>query len=319
MFDTIRCNYTVYLPIETFQQLKQNENLHVNIEERYDSTTGEITYSAEILKHGLHFIKYYSNSCRLIFETSIPKYLYGHNVHVIGETDLPLFYSKVKTDLEHLLGINIDLDQVTVTGLHVCYNFNVSDTGYSVAEWLKHISNQEIPYKPEKEVYKYKGKINGVIFKSNPNSKYRITFYDKYEEMNRKNKTSRLAKNMLRVEIKTSKHERKPFGNKFAQLLTKDFFMYLMEKYQVEEMLQINQANQETDQIPYVYLIDEKNYKVYQLERIAGHMRLVNDLDELAQSFYEKKTFENRQKELRDFHKAIKEQPKKRKILKIQL
>jgi hypothetical protein len=320
MFDTIRCNYTVYLPIETFQQLKQNENLHVKIEERFDSATGEITFSADILNHGIHFIKYYSNSCRLIFETSIPKYLYGHNVHAITESDLPLFYSKVQADLENLLGITIDLEQVTVTGLHVCYNFNVSGTGYSVQQWLKYISEQEIPYKPIQQVNMYKGRISGVIFKSNPNSNYRVTFYDKYSEMYyRKDKTSRLAKNILRVEIKTSKHERRNFGNKLSQLLTQDFFMYLMEKYQIEEMVQNNQVNQETDQIPYVYLIDEKGYKIYQLERIAGHMRLVNDLDELAKTFYEKKTFENRQKDLKDFHQAIMEQPKQRKILKVQL
>jgi hypothetical protein len=318
MFDTIRCNYTVYLPIETFQQLKKNENLHVTIEERYDSSTGEITFSADILNHNLHFIKYYSNSCRLVFEISIPKYLYGHNVHIINEQDLPLFYDKVQKDFKTLLNIDLDLEQVIITGLHVCYNFNVSGTGYSVTEWLKHIGEKEIPYKPIQQVNMYKSKISGVIFKSNPNSNYRVTFYDKHHEMNRKEKTT-LAKNILRVEIKTSKHERRKFGNKFSQLLTRDFFMYLMEKYQVEEMLQINQANQESDKIPYVYLIDEKNYKIYQLERIAGHMRIVSDLDESAKSFYEGKTYQNRQNELKNFYEAIKEQPKKRKILKIEI
>jgi hypothetical protein len=127
--------------------------------------------------------------------------------------------------------------------------------------------------------------------------------------MKKKARNSDLGRNLLRVEIKTSKYELKKFGNRFSQLLTKDFFMNLMEKYKIEEILQYNQANQEIDQIPYVYLIDEKNYKIYQIEKLAGHMKIASDLDDLAESLYGSKTYDNRQKELMQFLQLIKEKP----------
>jgi len=55
----------------------------------------------------------------------------------------------------------------------------------------------------------------------------------------------------LRIEVKSSKYERTTFkDNKMVNLLTKDFYNFIMQKYEVNEILESKYQEKE-DEIPY--------------------------------------------------------------------
>ena len=127
------------------------------------------------------------------------------------------------------------------------------------------------------------------------------------------------GKNLLRVEIRTGRQDREKYGsNKITDLLTTDYFCYIVRRYKVNELLKVRDEELEQLEIPYFYLIDQQIYKIYQIERIAGHIKINNDLQEQAESLYEGGTYNNRQKELKAFFQLI-QKPIKRKLLQVEL
>ncbi|KEQ21975.1 hypothetical protein ET33_28655 [Paenibacillus tyrfis] len=52
-----------------------------------------ITY--KIKDSQIPFIKYYDNSRTLVLQVSIPKFLYGNNVNLLQEKDIPLFFQRL--------------------------------------------------------------------------------------------------------------------------------------------------------------------------------------------------------------------------------
>ncbi|MEH7544373.1 hypothetical protein [Neobacillus vireti] len=310
------------LSLEQFQHLQEylTDQCKVTIKRNLIDTTGELTFSAKITGHRIHYIEYYSNTGRLIFEVSIPNYLFGNNIEMVKMNHVQTFYKKLQQDFYQLLNINIELNDITVTRLHVCYNLNIKNTGFCMNDWLTFFKKQRIPYKKEKQAHFSNDILEGIIFKAKINSEARLTFYDKEAEVRKKGKSRNIskAKNILRVEVKTSRQERAKFSQKITDLLSKDFFYFIMEKYKINQLLEKKYQEQEPN-IPYHRLIEELQYKVTQLERILGFIRLKQDLQEMAQSLYEPKTFTNRQKEVLQLNQLIGQKIKNVKRLQIEI
>lgn len=320
MFDTVRAKYHVFIPIETFQQLEEEENhFEVVITENLDRKTGELTFRAQIKKHQIPYIVYHSTTATLVFEFSVPKFLYGSNHKLINENGINILFSKLSGLFKELLKFNIDVNEITVNQLHVCHNLDITDTGYTMQEWLSFISKKKLPWKPKKMVYYDTNNLTGVTFTTRK-GKNSITFYNKEAEMiNNDNSLSNEGKNLLRVEIRTGRQDREKYGsNKITDLLTTDYFCYIVRRYKVNELLKVRDEELEQLEIPYFYLIDQQIYKIYQIERIAGHIKINNDLQEQAESLYEGGTYNNRQKELKAFFQLI-QKPIKRKLLQVEL
>lgn len=310
MFDTIRCIYNVMLDIEVFQQLqKRNNVIGVSINEILNRQTGELTYTVTIKGHQIHYIKYFSSTATLIFEVSIPKYLKGSNVNMVNENDVLTFYTAIKNDFKKMFDLNIDIDEVKCSRLHVCYNIDITKSGFNMVEWLSFILKQKIPYKPKKSPHYDDDNLTGVTFKPNSKSQHRITFYDKESEMRENHKKAGLAKGILRIEVKTSTYEMMKFSRNIKDLLTKDYFNYIMNKYKVNNLLKAK-YDEEQGEIPYHWLINSQNYKVHQLEKLVGFIQIHNDLKEHAPSLYEQKTYRNRKESVSELNALIKQKNK---------
>jgi len=310
LFDTIKCKCITDIKLERFQALQKQQDQGnqsntyktIYITENLNRTLGELTFTATIIGHKLHFIKYYSNTRTLIFEVSIPKYLKGNNIQMLKENDIQTFYKTLQNDLKELLDININIKEVVCIGLHVCYNVNIKETHISMEEWLNFISQLQIPYKPLSSLHKDKGKVTGISFQANKNSRSRLTFYDKQVESKDKS-----AGGILRIEVKTSKYERNKYGSTLMiDLLRPLFFQFIMDKYQINEILQGKlEESKPVGAIDYHYLIQEHEYKIQKIERILGFLKINDDMQQNTQSLYERKTLQNRQKELQAFQQHI--------------
>jgi hypothetical protein len=317
MFDTVRCRYTVVLDIGLFQQLqkKLKEKAQVIINESLNRDTGELSFNVIIKGHKIPFIRYFSNSATLLFEVSIPNYINGNNVKMIQKKDIQTFYKELQRDFEELLGVTLIINQIVCTRLHVCYNVDISESGFSMIEWLKYINHQNIPYKPLVSSYRGKNKrMTGVTFRANQGSQARLTFYDKESERPHEKE----AKNILRIEVKTSRDERKKFGIYLVDLLEVKFFSFIMEKYKINEILRNKFKTVETSSIDYQNLIHQHEYKIHKIERILGFLKIYDDMKENTSSLYGQRTYQDREKEVGGFYELI-QVPKAVKVPQIEL
>lgn len=155
-------------------------------------------------------------------EVSVPRFLYGHNVKEVTQSDIQRFYQKMRRYLSQRLKLPLSkipkIECCELEKLHVCHNFQV---GSNVRMYLKAMNSIDIP-KYQRIPYNAKGRkqqetVCWVCGKSV------LKFYDKEEEV-KQNKSyrgnrdvQRLAKGILRFEVELSYDEmRKRSPNRLA-------------------------------------------------------------------------------------------------------
>ncbi|WP_175637910.1 hypothetical protein [Metabacillus schmidteae] len=329
MFDTIRANVNVDIPLESIDQLRKEEkhqlflkNSNVNeykrlpynvtVQESVTIKTGEIYYSIFIRKHRIPFINYYSKSRVLIIEVSIPKYLFGENFTMIKLADLNDFWNKLNADMYDLFGIKIKQGEWNVKRLDCCYNLDVTLSDYTLKDWIQHVSTLSFPYKNNKKLSEDKSIPTGVEYRASSKSSHKIMFYDKQAEIlaNEKRVEER-AKDILRIEIRTSKNERDKYSssNKLVDYLTLEFYKWIMEKHKINEKLKsINQSkkiDKNNKRKNYEQLIEK--YGITQVETLIGHQELINEFGQEIQHLYTESTYKNRKKVERKMMEGLNE------------
>ncbi|MFC0417736.1 hypothetical protein ACFFHH_20210 [Cytobacillus solani] len=318
MFDKVKSRTRIHIELGKFEQLKNEGTYIVDIKRNINADTGELTYSVSILNHSIPYIRYYFPSQTLVIEVSVPRYLFGDNVHMVkNASDIDLFFNKLHNDFKELLNISIDRnDWIAANRFDVSYNLDISKTGFLIDEWIIHTSQQSIPYKKNKTVhYENDDKLTGVTFKASATSHDKVHFYNKHAEV-KQNKYYRdkedilqRAEGMLRIEIVTSPYERDKYSSSklLSDYLTKDFFVYIMQKYKINEILH-KKFEQEIDEETFSYHWLKQHMKVYQIETMLGYIKIQNDLEELARSLYSKSTYDNRIREFNKFQKLLDQQ-----------
>lgn len=306
MFDTLRMYTQVIISKEQFEALIPSYT--VDMRERIDSDTGELTFSCTVKKHKIHYISYYSSSGILTVELSVPRYLYGDNVYMITTHDeIERFWRNLKQDIFELFGLHITKDDWICKRIDCCYNLNIENTGFVMGEWLDFFAEEKIPYKKNKTIHfnEMTSKKTGVTFKANSQSQEKVMFYSKHDEVCAKQghypaDAKERAKNLLRVEVCTSRHERKRFSDskKMIAFLNIEFFQHMMTRYKINERLQ-KKSQQSRSDMPHEWLL--QHFSTTQLETILGHIKIKEALKESAKSAYTKSTWSNRERLLNAF------------------
>jgi hypothetical protein len=73
----------------------------------FNKETGALASRYEIYDKQLPYIKYYDSSQTLHVQVSIPKFIYGDNVTLLKEEDIPLFFDKLQQRITELLDITV--------------------------------------------------------------------------------------------------------------------------------------------------------------------------------------------------------------------
>ena len=89
-----------------------------------------------------------------------------------------------------------------------------------------------------------------------------------------------------------------------VNLLTKDFYNFIMQKYEVNEILESKYQEKE-DEIPYFQLLNEHGYKILQLERVIGFKKINEDLEGNVHTMYKPETLEDRKKAVKKFNQLV--------------
>lgn len=285
MFDTIRMKRYIAIDPEVLPQ-DRTKPTH-----RLDKETGELRSTYQVKDERIHYILYSEHSGLLVIEVSIPKFLYGHNVRMVNESDIEEFWTQVHERLSALCSVDFDKASWIVERLDVCTNFNV---GSQVGEYISQIAKKRVPYcKPH-----LIGCNETVEFKTSKNKRV-MTFYDKHLECIT-NKVSpeviQQAKGILRFEISPSKHELVKYSadRKASDFLTKHFFDYMMSSPKVQSLLQFSEAI-ETPTVALDWLKSQKN--IMQIETMLGFNILLDAHGEDGlKPLYNSQTFASRKR-----------------------
>lgn len=315
MFDKVKSKVNVHIDLDKFEQLKEEGKYIVEIKKNINADTGELIYSVSIINHTIPYIRYFSSSQTLIIELSVPRYLFGDNVHMVKSSDdIDSLFIKLHNDLKELLNINPDrYDWILGNRFDVSYNLDISETGLLIDEWIIHISQQSIPYKKNKTVhYENDENITGATFRANATSHDKVHFYNKYAEV-KQNKRYRdneevlqRAENLLRIEVVTSPYERDKYSQSklLSDYLTKEFFVYIMDKYKINEILH-KKFEQDIDNETLSYHWLKEKMSISRIETMLGYIKIRNDLEELTKSLYTKNTYKNRVDAFKEFKKLL--------------
>ncbi|MDO3676716.1 hypothetical protein [Paenibacillus ehimensis] len=231
------------------------------------------------------YIKYYDNSRTLVLQVSIPKFLYGNNVTILQEKDIPLFFQRLHERLYELFQIEMKTEDWSGTErLDVCWNFQV---GHLVSDYVREIHKLKLPYmKP----YSY-GHLETAGHK---NDSRETIFYNKQLEcIDRKEPKEIIdqAHGILRMEIRPSYKEMKKFSPKrhAVELLTKEFFIQM-----TEAALKPIQFTEAIEGIPFSWL-KSQHYDIRQIESVLGFKLLQSQFTETElKQLYKSGTYDNR-------------------------
>lgn len=316
MFDTVRMYTTVDINKDIFEGLVGDYTVDLN--NKIDSNTGELSFSCYIKKYKIPFISYHSSSRILTLELSIPKYLYGDNVYMVTtHHEIERFWMELTQDIDNLLSVSIPRNNWIHKRIDCCYNLNISTTGFVMEEWMNFFAEEKIPYKKNKTIHlnETTSKKTGVTFKANSKSQDKVMFYCKQDEVSKNadkyansDDVIKRAKDILRVEVSTSNYEKKAFSNskKLIDFLNVAFFEYIMEKYKINERLQKKSLQSDEEKtIPHQWLL--QHFSTIQLETILGHISIKESLKESAKSMYKKSTWSNREHLLSQFNLKMNE------------
>jgi hypothetical protein len=139
MFDTIILKARP-IPIDS-DILKQYNEQSITF---LNKETGALNTSYKLYDEKLPFITYIESSQTLKVQVSIPKFLYGDNVTMLTEPDIPLFFERLRERIHHLFDVYIPHSDWTLSRCDVCCNFQV---GKKVSEYTRMLSRQQLAYK----------------------------------------------------------------------------------------------------------------------------------------------------------------------------
>lgn len=191
MFDTIKlkAKFIVIDPIIL-------DNLQAKSSTFVDKSTGQLKTKYTIKDTCLPSIVYYEYSQTLTIEVSIPKFLYGNNVILIKDQDIPIFFQRLHERLYELLNIQMNIDDWKETErIDICWNFQTMD---NLSSYIKELNSIRLPStKPSSH-----GLSETAI---HSNKSKRIMFYNKQQECIDHKETQPIidhAKGLLRMEIR---------------------------------------------------------------------------------------------------------------------
>ncbi|NQX64614.1 hypothetical protein HQN90_00600 [Paenibacillus alba] len=161
----------------------------------------------------------------LEIQISIPKFLFGNNVRLLKESDIPLFFQRLHQRLHELFNIHVRTENWYLSRIDVCWSFQVND---QVSEYIKQISRIQIPF--------MKAHTDGYLETVTHNNKSsRVTFYNKQKECidhKEPREVIEQAQGLLRMEVSPSYKDMKKYSSKrlAIDLLTRDFFTYTTKR-----------------------------------------------------------------------------------------
>lgn len=166
MFDTITLKTNIHIESDLLQEYNNQPITY------YDHDTGLHKSKYIIRDKIIPYIEYREYIQLLVMQISIPKFLYGNNVSLIKESDIPLFFQRLHQRLHELFYLHVRTEDWYVSRIDVCWNFQVHE---QVSEYIKQISRIQIPFmKPHTDGY-----LETVIHK---NKSSRAMFYNKQKE-----------------------------------------------------------------------------------------------------------------------------------------
>lgn len=292
MIDTVRMYGDYHIDYNKIDSLPWT---HTYTYEHLDDT-GMLGEVREYKKKGsLLYIKYNVDTRRLGVEVSIPKYLFGNNVRMIKDSDIPIFFRKLNNQLwnEFYLSPRHDSVYWTVTRMDVCWNFQV---GGAVREYIDVLGQIHIP-KYTTRVYGDRETVEWM------NKSIRMSFYDKERELLARKDTSEAiesARGMLRFEcnIRNSKQlkqysENRWAGELFREQVAKQILATYLQRIGVDKAFQTSNKFEQAKQ-----LIDA--YGIVKAEQLMGFI-LLNDLygQEFVRKNYTSSTLTRRMDDLK--------------------
>lgn len=207
------------------------------------------------------------------------------------------------------LNITVDKEQWKVKRVDVSYNFRVNN----VEAYMNEIAKRVIS-KRTKIIY---NENETIIFKNKSSS---ICFYDKEKECisnKEKQEIIEAAKGVLRLEIRPAIYHLKDYSinRKAVDLLTKNFFIYIIEKFRVNEFLSLQNQLNANEVIKALNVM-----KVSDIEKVLGFNMIVEIIGEktlLEKRYYKSGTLRNRKELLGYFNRDIRNYNQKQKQLHI--
>jgi len=248
-----------------------------------DSNTGMDCTKFKLRTNNIPMMEYNTFTQRLVVELSIPKFLYRENVTNLKQKEIETFFSLLEEELYQNLSVRIDKTEWQIKRIDVSWNFQA---GHKVTDYLNQLKQMEIP-RLVKTVYQ-----DGETVSFGNKSRETI-FYDKQKQCkNNKDPVDivKRAYGLLRMEIRPSYHEMRKYDKerKAVNLLTKDFFIYLMEKVLPIEIPLFG------DDVPYEWVV---SHKIHQIEKVIGFKTLRNNFGMVKlKQIYRSSTLDNRKK-----------------------
>lgn len=233
------------------------------------------------------YIRYYDNSKTLVLQLSIPKFLYGNNVMLLKEKDIPVFFQRLHDHLYELLQIEVKVEDWFITErLDVSWNFHV---GQFVSDYLREIHKLKLPFtKPysfgHQETAGHKNKSRELLF------------YNKRTQCIDTKEPKEIidqAQGILRMEVRPSNKEMKKFSPKrrAIELVTKSFFIHT-----ASSALKPIQFTEPIEGITLSWL-QSQPFGIHQIESMIGYKLLKNQFTESElRQLYSSSTFDNRRK-----------------------
>ncbi|WP_338552530.1 hypothetical protein [Paenibacillus sp. KS-LC4] len=246
--------------------------------------TGVLQTRYELYDEQLSYIKYLDGSQTLSIQVSIPKLLYGNNVTLIAEHDIPSFFESVQQRIQQLFSISIPHSAWSISRADVCWNFQA---GKDVGEYIRMLSKQKLAFKNTRSYNQ-----DQTVEFSNKSS--RIMFYDKQKQMQRDKALSELveqSKGILRLEIRPSNSDMKKFSStkNAAELLGKPLFDYMTAKALSQIEYPSTQSAIDTT------WLQENKANISKIETTLGFQCLQYMLDEAThRGLYSSSTFASR-------------------------
>lgn len=185
MFDTVTLSHQVNRPLGARQLIAAGFTQNIVIQP--DGVKRERFYRNPADDEGYGpRITYYATSGYLVSEASLPKLIFGNNVAMMGDGDLPLAFEALDDHVGEVLHLPLPPSgDWNVARADFCYNFQVGDT---LPVYLSALSRLQVSRHNRRPV-----NLETVEFYAKAN---RIKFYDKFAE-------SRLeeARGLLRYEV----------------------------------------------------------------------------------------------------------------------
>ncbi|MEK4996347.1 hypothetical protein [Paenibacillus sp. FSL H7-0918] len=229
-------------------------------------------------------MKYIENSQTLTVQVSMPKFLYGDNVTMLTEADIPLFFEQLQERLLHLFDVYIPHSEWIISRCDVCCNFQV---GKKVGEYVRMLSRQQLAYK------------NTISYNQDQTVEYRnkssrIMLYDKHKQTRKEEESNEIierSKGILRLEVRPSDSDLRRFSptRKAVELLQKPFFDYTMER----TLVQIEYPEEVSD-MDLSWLMENRE-NISKIETVLGFQLLQSMFDEsVLRQLYTSSTYANR-------------------------